>query len=109
MNRNRNRIHMAALVFVGVALGCGASAVAPVVATSHAQAQAQAPGRAGSWDCFVVDRLPDVTAARSWKPATDITEGLNQAAPEAATGTMIAVTPKSSRDGSSASVTCVKH
>jgi hypothetical protein len=96
------RIHVAALVFVGVALGCGASAVAPI-AVSRAQA------RAGSWDCFVVDRLPELTEARSWGPAANITEGLNRAAPEAATGTMISVTPKSSRDGASASVTCVKH
>jgi len=76
--------------------------VAAPIATSYAQSN----GSGGTWDCFVVDRLPDVQAARSWGPAADITNGLNRAAPDAAKGTMLAVNAKGS---GAASVTCVKH
>jgi hypothetical protein len=93
-----NRIHAAALVLVGVALGCGAAAIVPI-ATSQAQSLQ------GKWDCFVVDRLPGLDAARSWEGAANIKEGFDRAAPNTATGTMIAVTPSSGR----ASVACVKH
>jgi hypothetical protein len=92
-----NRVQAAGLVLVGVAFGCGAAVVAPVV-VSHAQPHA------GSWDCFVVDRLPDLNAARSWKGAAGITAGLNEAAPGVVAGTMISVMP----GGPTSSVVCVK-
>jgi hypothetical protein len=95
-----HRVH--ASVFAGIALGSLATVALPIAA-SYAQAQ---PPPAGAWDCFVVDRLPDLYAARSWGPASDITNGLNRIAPDVTKGTVIAVNPKG---GPSASVTCVKH
>jgi hypothetical protein len=83
-------------------LGCGAAAVSPI-----ARSFAQAP--AGHWDCFVVDRFPDVQEARSWEGAIDIRAGLNKVATHVPAGTVLAVSPKSSNQGSYASVTCVKY
>ena len=62
-----NRVHAAALVLVGVAFGCGAAVVTPI-ALSRAQP------RGGGWDCFVVDRLPDLDDARGYQGASNITE-----------------------------------
>ena len=95
------RIYSVGLVLVGIALGCAASAVRPV-----SQGLAQ-PG-SGLWECFVVDRFPDPEDARSWGPAVDLTQGLNRVASHVASGTVLAVSPKSG-SGSYASVTCVKY
>lgn len=90
------------LVMFGMILGCGAAAVSPI-----ARSWAQPP--AGRWGCFVVDRFPDVQEARSWSGALDIASGLNEVASHVPTGTVLAVSPKSSGQGSYASVTCVKY
>jgi hypothetical protein len=90
-----------ALVLLGMILGCGATALSPI-ASSFAQQPA------GRWDCFVVDRFPDVEEARSWSGAANIAAGLNTAAKHVAAGTVLAVTPKSS-SGSYPSVACVKY
>ena len=45
----------------------------------------------GGWSCYVVDRMPDMKEAGSWKGATKVAEGLNQAAPSAAAGTVLSV------------------
>jgi len=75
------------LVLFGMILGCGAAAVSPI-----ARGWAQQP--AGRWDCFVVDRFPDVDDARSWDGAANITAGLNKVAAHVTAGTVLAVTPK---------------
>lgn len=88
-----------ALVLVGMVIGCGAAVVTPMV-HSHAQAK-------GKWGCYVADRLPDVSDAADWDGASNIRKGMEQIAPNAPAGTMIAVTPKSG--GGYASVICVKY
>jgi hypothetical protein len=93
------RFRTLGLLLAGVGLGVVATVVAPV-AKSYAQ------GGGATWDCFVVDRLPDVQGARGWEPAANVTAGLNHAAPDAARGTMITVDPKGNR---TASVACIKH
>ncbi|HET7541319.1 MAG TPA: hypothetical protein VFK05_15685 [Polyangiaceae bacterium] len=87
------------LVLFGMILGCGAASVAPI-----ARSWAQQP--AGRWECFVVDRFPDVEDARSWSGAANITAGLNRVARQVASGTILNLTPKS---GGAASVACVKY
>jgi hypothetical protein len=89
------------LLLVGIALGCGASAVAPV-AKSWAQPQ-------GHWSCYVVDRFPDVQEAADWDGAANITKGLNKVATQVAPGTILALAPESSSQGSYPSVACVKY
>jgi hypothetical protein len=73
------------------------------MATISAQPQA------GEWDCFVVDRFPDVADARSWDGSANIRTGLNQVARHVPAGTVLAVTPKTSSNGSYPSVACVKY
>ena len=89
------------LVLVGLVVGCGAAAVAPM-ATTWAQP------RVGEWDCFVVDRFPDVGDARSWDGAANIRYGLNHVARHVPPGTVLSVTPKSGSHNY-ASVACVKY
>ncbi len=89
------------LVLVGMILGCAATAVSPV-------GRSWAQPAAGRWECFVVDRFPDVDDARSWDGARNITAGMNKVAAHVAAGTVLAVTPKSG-SGSYPSVTCVKY
>jgi hypothetical protein len=43
----------------------------------------------GSWQCYVADRLPDTKEAMNWKGATNVTDGLNAAAPTSPPGTII--------------------
>jgi hypothetical protein len=97
-----NRLHAVSLLLGGVVLSCGAAAVAPM-ATSWAQPAS------GKWQCFVVDRLPDIDEARSWEGASNITDGLNRIALHVPSGTVLSVTPQSSHYGSYASVACIKY
>jgi len=87
------------LVLFGMILGCGAAAVAPI-----ARSWASPPG--GHWECFVVDRFPDIEDARTWSGAANVTAGLNKVATQVASGTILNLTPKS---GGAASVACVKY
>lgn len=95
------RILSVSLVLFGMILGCGAALVSPI-------AESGAQQGAGRWECFVVDRFPDVEGARSWTPAANIALGLNQVAKHVAVGTVLAVNPKSGT-GTYPSVACVKN
>lgn len=94
------RVLSITLVLFGMILGCAATVVSPI-----ARGWAQQP--AGRWDCFVVDRFPDVDDARSWSGAANITAGLNQVATHVPAGTVLSVNPKSG--GAYPSVACVKY
>jgi len=94
----KSRISAVVLVLVGVVIGCGAAAVAPA-ATSWAQPS-------GRWECFIVDRFPDIDDARSWEGAANIAAGLNRAASHVPAGTTLPLAPKS---GGYASVACIKY
>ncbi len=45
----------------------------------------------GGWGCYVVDRMPDMKEAGSWKGATKVADGLNEVASAAAPGTVLSV------------------
>lgn len=45
----------------------------------------------GGWQCYVVDRLPDIQKAMDWKGATNVTEGLNATSPSSPAGTILSV------------------
>lgn len=100
--RGPMKLKSVGLVLAGLAVGCGAAAVAPM-----ARSFAQAP--AGAWDCFAVERFPDVEKARSQEFAVSTREGLNRVARQVPTGTMLSVTPYTHPNGSMASVACVKN
>lgn len=48
-----------------------------------------ARAEAGSWQCYVIDRLPDAKAAADWKGSKSLSDGLNAVAPGAASGTVM--------------------
>ena len=67
----------------------------------------------GGWQCYVVDRFPDMKEAAAWKGAVNYTTALNQVAANAAAGTVLnANYPVSSMGGTQvggAPVLCVKN
>jgi hypothetical protein len=73
----------------------------------------QAQAGAGLWQCYVVDRFPDMKAAAEWKGAVNYTTALNQVAPATTAGTvMMATYPVSAMGGSQvggAPIVCVKE
>lgn len=46
----------------------------------------------GAWQCYVVDRMPDMKAAAEWRGAINYATGLNEVAAGAPTGTIITTT-----------------
>lgn len=63
---------------------------------------------AGAWSCYVADRFPDVDAARTWKGAVKVEEGMNKVASNAPAGTVMTV-PLPSGNNSGAPVVCIKQ
>lgn len=45
----------------------------------------------GGWGCYVVDRMPDMKEAGSWKGAAKVADGLNEVAAGASSGTVLSV------------------
>jgi hypothetical protein len=97
-----------ALVLTGIMLGCGAAAVAPMATTSaYPDEEGWSGANDGAWSCYAVDRFPDVDDARSWERAATIAQGLNRVATHVPKGTIVTMTPKTSPQGSYASIACV--
>ncbi len=68
----------------------------------------------GGWQCYVVDRMPDMKAAAEWKGAVNYTTGLNQVAAGAPAGTVLNANYPTSggmygTSGSGAPILCVKN
>ncbi len=64
-------------------LGVLAAKMIPAALIPAAQAGA------GGWQCYVVDRMPDMKAAAEWKGAVAYTTGLNEVASGSPVGTVI--------------------
>ena len=67
-------------------LALGFMALGATAATWMPAAEA---GTTGGWSCYVMDRMPDVVSASEWRHARSYAEGLNAAAPHAASGTVV--------------------
>lgn len=84
------------------ALGLAARSILPA---AHADA--------GGWQCYVVDRFPDMKAAAEWKGAVNYTTAMNQVAPNSPAGTVLMATyPVSSMGGTQvggAPIVCSKN
>ncbi|MDP2309887.1 MAG: hypothetical protein Q8P18_27965 [Pseudomonadota bacterium] len=69
---------------------------------------------AGGWQCYVVDRMPDMKSAAEWKGAVNYTTGLNEVAANAPAGTILNGTYPTSggmygSGSSGAPILCVKN
>ena len=69
---------------------------------------------AGGWQCYVVDRMPDMKAAAEWKGAVAYTTGLNEVASGSPVGTVINANYPTAggmygSGSSSAPILCVKN
>lgn len=85
-------------------LGATASYVIPM---AHA-------GSGGGWQCYVVDRMPDMKAAAEWKGAVNYATGLNEVAAGSPAGTILNGTYPTSgglygSGSSGAPILCVKN
>ena len=69
------------LLLAGAAIALGATLAQHLVSEAHADP--------GAWQCYVVDRFPDMQAAAGWKGAVKYTEALNLVAAGAPTGTIL--------------------
>jgi len=74
-----------ALVLLGAAVGFVAAAWAPNLSVRPAHA-------AGSWTCAISDKFPDVQAARGWRGAAAVEQGMNKLAPNATLGQVVSLT-----------------
>ena len=84
-------------------LGMAATTVIPI-----------ARAGSGSWQCYVVDRMPDMKAAAEWKGAVNYATGLNEVAGSAPAGTILNGTYPTSggmygTGSSGAPILCVKN
>jgi hypothetical protein len=68
----------------GIALFAAGAALPSIVSRARAGD--------GAWQCYVVDRMPDMKAASEWKGAINYATGLNEVAAQAAPGTIITTT-----------------
>ena len=86
-------------------LGIAAASIIPT---------ARAGASAGAWQCYVVDRMPDMKAAAEWKGAVNYATGLNEVASSAPAGTILNGTYPTSggmygSGTSGAPILCVKN
>ena len=68
----------------------------------------------GAWQCYVVDRMPDMKAASEWKGAVNYATGLNEVAGASPAGTILNGTYPTSggmygASGGGAPILCVKN
>jgi hypothetical protein len=74
----------------------------------------QARAGSGAWQCYVVDRMPDMKSAAEWKGAVNYATGLNEVASGAPAGTILNGTYPTSggmygSGSSGAPILCVKN